>query len=115
LGYYYHEDNEQAFYLALKPRFQFVFADLLDLHFVPGLGYARTFPTGPSYRPGNESFTEFQHPGKSHFMPSLGVGLGLKLHSLTGVPVTIFARHESFVLFPSAHTFSRLGVSFSFQ
>lgn len=115
LGYYYHEDNEQAFYLALKPRLRFVFADLLDLHFVPGLGYARTFSTSPSYRPENGTFTEFRNPGKSHFMPSLGVGVGLQLYQLTGVPLTIFARHESFLLWPSAHTLTRFGLSFSFQ
>ncbi len=115
IGYYYHEDNEQAVYLALKPRVRFVFADLIDLHFVPGLGYARTFPTGPSYRPENGTFTEFRNTGKSHFMPSFGVGVGLQLRQLTGVPLTVFARHESFVLFPSAHTFTRLGLSFSFQ
>lgn len=115
LGYYYHEDNEQVAFLALKPRLSLFLGSMLDLHLVPGLGYARSFPTQPSYALQSGEYAARRNPGKGHFMPSLGVGIGLRLQALTSVPLTLFARHESFVLFPSAHTLTHAGIAIAFQ
>jgi len=114
LGYWKHNDREQVAYVALKPKLAFYLGNLIDLHFVPGLGYARSFPIGESYRQENGAFAARQDLGKGHFMPSLGVGVGLHLKAITGAPVSVFVRHESAVLFPYPSTLTHLGVTIGF-
>ena len=114
LGYWKHDDREQVAYIALKPQLAFYLGNLIDLHFVPGLGYARSFPVGESYRQENGAFSARQDPGKGHFMPSLGVGVGLHLKAITGAPVSVFVRHESVVLFPYPSTLTHLGLTIGF-
>lgn len=115
LGYYYHKDNEQTAFIAFKPKLGLLIAEVIDLHLVPGVGYARSFPTRETYIAEEGGYVAQNNPGKGHFMPSLGVGVGFRLHQALGVPLTVFTRYESFLLLPALHSFTHLGVTFSFE
>jgi len=114
LGYYHHAENEQAGYIAYKPRLGLRFFRTLDLHLVPGVGYARSYPTVQSFAREGDRYELATNYGVSHFMPSLGVGIGLDLKAITGLPLRFHVRHETFLLLPSLHTFSHAGVLVSF-
>lgn len=114
LGYYHHTDNEQVGYVAYKPRLGLRFFRTLDLHLVPGVGYARAYPTAQSFAQLGDRYELATNYGVSHFMPSLGVGIGFDLKDLSGLPLRFHVRHETFLLLPSLHTFSHAGVLVSF-
>lgn len=114
VGYYHHAGNEQVGYVAFKPRFGLRFFQLINLNLVPGVGYARSWPTVQSFEELNGQYELSTNYGKSHFMPSLGVGVSFNLRVLTGLPISLRLRHESFLLLPALHTFSHAGISYTF-
>ncbi len=114
LGYYHHAGNEQAGYISYKPRLGLQFFRLLDLHLVPGIGYARSYPTVQSFAQNGDRYELATNYGVSHFMPSLGVGIGIDLEDISGLPLRFHVRHEGFLLLPAIHTFSHAGVLVSF-
>ncbi|MEX0273093.1 MAG: hypothetical protein AB3N16_01810 [Flavobacteriaceae bacterium] len=123
-GYYFHEDFNQAFFITWKPKFELRFAGIIDIHAIPGVGYAHSFPTQATYRLKNGKYQQRAHWGKPHFMPSLGFGGGLHLENWLDVPITTFVRYETFSLAPYApkaaipltlHTMLSFGVVYSFN
>lgn len=101
LGYFHHQDLNQVAYLSWKPQFQMRLGNLLELHAIPGLGYAHSFSTQQLYHLENGRYQKARSLGRPHVIPSIGVGFGMDL-SRFEVPMEVFFRQEYMVLFPNA-------------
>lgn len=102
LGYYYHKDFNQVGFISWKPKFEVSLFNMVNLHTVIGLGYAHSFPVRDSYVFKNDTYVKKTNYGHSHFMPSVGVGLGLNLEKFLNIPTEVFTRYEAFSLAPYA-------------
>lgn len=99
-GYYNHTNLNQVGFVSWKPKFELHFNDTFNIHAILGVGYAHSFPTQPSYRLEEGTYTKKNNWGTPHFMPSMGIGSGLHLDMLLDVPIELFVRYEAFSLAP---------------
>ncbi len=102
VGYYYHKYFNQVAFIGWKPKFEFRWLKTFNVHATTGIGYAHSFPTYQTYQLDNGTYKKKKNSGKSHFMPSIGVGIGVDLKELGLLPFTIYSRYEVFSLAPYA-------------
>ncbi len=100
VGYYHHKDFNQAAFITWKPKFELLLLKTFSIHVTTGIGYAHSFPTYQTYQLDNGAYKKKKKSGKPHFMPSVGIGVGLDLKELGILPFTIYSRYEVFSLAP---------------
>lgn len=119
IGYYYHRHTQQVGFIAYKPKFEFRFGQLINMHIMPGFGYAHSLPTQVSYSLENGSYQEKRNWGQPHGMLSLGAGAGLHFNKILDVPIEVFVRYEAMALVPYGDLFSlnnlrQIGLKYTF-
>lgn len=124
LGYFYHQNFTQAFFLAWKPKFEWRFKNLVNLHLIPGIGYGHSFPTQTTYVLEGGEYVKKANAGKPHLVPSLGLGTGIHFDKFIHLPLELFCRYEAFALAPyspggtvpfTPNTMLSLGISYQFN
>ncbi len=91
---------QEAFliYSELAYRYVASFGPLAEVLFGPG--YLHSFSTRPVYELEGDHYRRVTDWGSSHFMLSLGLGVGFDLSKWTATPLALFTRYQFLLQFP---------------
>ncbi len=103
LGYQHQTGLLDALYLKYKPTLSCSIKDVFKIDVPFGLGYAHSFPKGQNYQLNDDGiYVQGKGNGKSHFIPSLGLGASFHLGKLARLPLSIHCNYEISALAPYA-------------
>ncbi|MEM0941496.1 MAG: hypothetical protein AAF600_18070 [Bacteroidota bacterium] len=85
VGWFYHQDFDQSFYLRGDYEFAYEIKNAVAFHLPIGIGYMHSFHPKPVYEQnGDGSFSEKNQTGRPHGIFNVGLGLSyLKLNRVT--------------------------------
>lgn len=100
-GGYNHYLSYSALFVGSEIGYRYTWKSGFNLHTLVGLNYMHKFLDSPVYEFSEDGIlTEVSDVGSSHFMPSVGFGMGYTLLKGTDNPMTIFSRTEFFGEYP---------------
>jgi len=119
IGFYHHQDLENAFYLRAEYAHTFVVLKKIGIITPIGLGYLHTFYPGQVYSQNEDgTFSQVTQLGRPHAIAT--TGLGLSYRGFTKFEP--YLQHDIMIQFPFSkvqpflpHSFLKLGVKLKIQ
>jgi len=100
IGYIYHNNLYQGFYLNSEAGYDYQFTFGLVIKALLGVGYLHTFTTQEEYQFENGDYVHGREWGNPRLMAVLSFGLGYKLQKSKSASPEIFVLYKSWIEFP---------------